>query len=389
MTGPLKDVTILDLSRDVPGAYACMLLGDMGASVVKVEPPAGSPERSRPAFRLWNRGKQSLALDYAHAAGRDAFNRLVERADVLVETFLPKEVRSMNLSHEALSQVNPRLIYCALPPFGDSGPLSDLPADAGVVDAYAGVYGDQGGLDFSPIFIHLPISYYATGMMASFAISSALFVRETTGQGQKVEMPWYSGALAVEAHLLMTGNEALNVYKRKRNQLGSSPVYRLYQCQDGWLVVACGNSVLWDKLCVALELEHLTADERLLDAPWGIPIEYHQEVISMLEPIFRTKTVAHWLELLDAYGVPVARVLTRDEYYDHPQMVHNGVFTEVQDQVLGPTVQPGVFIEMSETPGSVRGAAPSLGQHTREVLRDAGYPDDEIDELKALGVVET
>ncbi len=389
MSGPLKGITILDLSRDVPGSYACMILGDMGASVIKVESPNGSAERSSPAFHLWNRGKKSLALDYRHTQGQKVLEKLIEKADVLVETFLPQEVREQNLEYAGLSQLNPRLIYCALPPFGDSGPLSSKPADSGIVDAYAGVYGDQGGPDSEPVFIHLPISHYATAMMASYAISTALFARETTGKGQKIELPWYSGTLAVEAHLLISGTEALTDFKRQRNQLGSNPVYRLYQCQDGWLFLACGNSVFWNKLCIALEMEYLTADERFLDAPWGIPLEHHKAMTSIMEPIFRENTLSYWLDLLGSYGIPTAPVRSREEYYSHPQVVHNGILVDVDDPVLGATKQPGVFVTMSKTPGDVHGPAPQEGQHTKEILLDIGYSGGQIAEMESSGVVKT
>lgn len=387
MTGPLEDITILDLSCDVPGAYACMLLGDMGARVIKAALAPWDAGAVSPAFRLWDRGKQSVALDYSKSEGRNVLNALVQRADVLVETFRPEEVQALKIEYEVLKDLNPRLVYCALPPFGDQGPLSNLPADSGVIDAHAGVYGDQGGPGLPPVFIHLPISYYSTAMMATYAISTALFARELTGQGQKIELSWYSSIMAVQSHLSISGTEAMTRYRQQRNQLGSNPLYRLYKAQDGWFFLACGHNVFWNKLCIALGLEHLTADDRLQDAPWAIPMEHHSELVTLLEGIFREKPRGHWLGLLKGYGIPAGPVKSRSEFMDHPQVIHNGVLVDVDDPVLGKTTQMGVLIQMEVTPGSVTGPAPLLGQHTEEILGWLGYSLDEVLALERDDVI--
>ena len=163
MHGALEGIRIIDLCRDMAGSYACMLLGDMGAEVIKVEPVGGDAMRREPEFHLWNRGRRSLALDFQSHEGRDVFERLVSQSDVLVETFLAKEAHELGLDYDTLSAINPKLIYCAMPPFGDSGPLADFPADEGIVAAYSGIYGDQGGGGgFPPIFVHLPFVSYGT-----------------------------------------------------------------------------------------------------------------------------------------------------------------------------------------------------------------------------------
>ena len=387
MAGPLEDVTVLDLSRDTPGSYACMLLGDMGATVLKIEPVHGHLGRSSPAFYLWNRGRKSVALDYQRPEGRKVLERLIKDADVLVETFLSREVEEHRLGYEALEEINPRLIYCALPPFGDTGPLADKPADDGVINAYAGVYGNQGGLDAPPVFVHLPIASYGTAMMAAYAVSVALFARELTGQGQKVEVPWYSGAMAMQSHLVVKGPQISLTQRRQRNQLGVNPVYRLYRCKDDWMFLACGNNTFWNKLCIALGMEALTEDPRFLDAPWGIPPEYQGFLSSLLEDIFRENSRAYWLDLLTSYGITVAPVETRSQFVDHPQVGHNHMMVKMDDPVVGQTQQMGISIAMYRTPSKFSGPAPYPGQHTREVLSSLGYTLKEVQAMVSSGTI--
>ena len=387
MSGALDGIKIVDLCRDLAGSYACMLLGDMGAEVTKVEAVDGDPSRTDPAFQLWNRGRRSVAMDIRTAEGRTVLERLVARSDVLVETFPPGEARDLAIDYDTLSPLNPRLVYCALPPFGESGPLVDLPADDGVVSAYAGLYGDQGGEGQPPVFVHLPIASYGTAFMATLAISSALYTREMDGQGQKVEVPWYGGNLAMQSGTIITGPNVWHWARGIRGQQGANPCYRLYQCQDEWLFIACGTVTFWHKLCIAFGIEHMVEDPRFEDAPWNISPEHREALSSIIEEALREKPRSYWLDYLAANDVPCAPAETRERFVDDPQVKHNEILAEIDDPVLGDTIQMGLPVRLYETPGAVGAPAPRLGQHTGETLSLLGYSPHQARSLADQGVI--
>ena len=387
MSGALQGITIIDLCRDMPGSYACMLLGDMGAEVVKIEPVDGDPARSEPVFRHWNRGRKSLAVDIQVTEGRDILAKLIARSDVLIETFLARETRELGVDYETVNAINPGLIYCAMPPFGDSGPLSDLPADEGVVSAHAGMYADQGGEGSPPLFVGLPVVSYGAAFMAAFAVSSALYTREMDGLGQKVEVPWYGGGTALQAGQIVTGPNIVNSSRSARNQQGSNPIYRLYRCQDDWLFVACGNATFWNKLCIALGVEHLVEDPRYADAPWNIPAEHHGDLSSLIGEALAKRPRAHWLEYLAAHDVPCAPAGTREDFAKHPQVLHNKMLVDVPDPDLGLTRQIGVPVNLYETPWEPGMPAPRVGQDTGDLLSGLGYSAQRLETLAEQDVI--
>lgn len=387
MAGPLDGIKIIDLCRDLAGAYACMLLGDMGAEVTKVEPVDGDPMRSEPAFQLWNRGRRSVAVDIQTREGREVLEGLVARCDVLVETFLASEALELGVDYERLGLLNPGLIYCALPPFGDSGPLAHLPADDGVVSAYAGLYGDQGGQDQPPVFVHLPIVSYGTAFLAAFATSSALYTREMSGHGQKVEVPWYGGIVAMKSGSIVSGPNVTHWTRGASSPRGANPLYRLYKCEDEWLLIACGNATFWNKLCIALGLEHLVEDPRFADAPWNIPLEHREPLSSIIGDVLAERPRAYWLEHLLDHDVPCAPVESRETFGHHPQVEHSGILVEADDPILGATRQMGVPVRLWETPGSAGSPAPAAGEHTGEILAWLGYSAEKMESLAEQGII--
>ena len=387
MSGALDGVRILDLDCDLSGSYACMLLGDMGAEVVKIEPVGGNERREDPAFRLWNRGRRSVAADLDKAEGKAVLRRLVADCDVVVETLRASEAQQRAVDYDSLVPSNPHLVYCAMPPFGESGPLADLPADDGVVNAYSGVYGDQGGVGQPPIYLHLPIASYGAAFLAAFGISAALYTRQMSGQGQKLEVPWYNGSVAMQSGNIVDGPAVRSWLREARGQQGANPAYQLYECQDEWMILGAGNATFWNKLCIALEVEYLVEDPRFEDAPWNIPVEHREPLRSLLSEKFRQRPREYWLQRLSDYDVPCAPVESREWFTTHPQVVHNGILVEVDDPVLGRSTQMGLPLTLHETPGRVAPPVPGLGQHTREMLSELGYDADEISNMSAQGVI--
>jgi crotonobetainyl-CoA:carnitine CoA-transferase CaiB-like acyl-CoA transferase len=251
--------------------------------------------------------------------------------------------------------------------------VADLPADDGVVNAYAGVYGDQGGWQEPPIYVHLPIASYAAAFLAALGIGAALYARQSTGRGQKVDISMLAACLAMQTGSIVVGPRVRSWARDARGQQGANPVYRLYQASDEWLFIACGNVTFWNKLCLALDRVEWLEDQRFDGAPWNIPLENRDALRDMIAEIMRTKTRAEWLAHLTANDVPCAPVQTREQFAKHPQVLHNGVLTESPDRVLGPMKAIGLPIKFYDTPGAPGNPAPKPGEHTTEVFKELGY----------------
>ncbi len=375
MPSVLEGVTVLDLSTEIAGPYACMLLACMGARVIKVEPSLrGSPERADPRFYLWNRGKESVTLDMAQAAGRDALQRLVAKADILVHNWRPSEVQNLGLAYEALRSQNPRLIYCPAPPYPAATSLANAPGDHYTIAAAMGVFGNQGAPD-GPTFVYAPLVAYGTAFALCLAASAALFAREGTGHGQQVEVSLLHGAMAIQSAQYVASPRFHAAGSGFRQGIRAGiPVYRLFKAQDGWFFLACGNNTFFNKLCILLERPELAEDERFTSAPWGIPSEHYDALADILEPLFAANTVAHWMKLLTDNDIPCAPVQDRVQYTQHPQIPFDQTFVPVEDAFLGPTLQPGVPVWLHGSPGSVRGPCPTPGEHTAQVFKEFGIP---------------
>ena len=387
MTGILEGVTIIDFSREIAGPYACMLLRSMGARVIKVEPPGGSPERRDPRFFLWNRGKEAVTLDLERHEGQEVARKMAARADVVVADWLPARAHSMGLDYEAVSALNPRLIYCSIPPYPGDGPLRETPGDTYSVAASMGVMADQGA-GGPPVFVYLPVASYGAAFTACFAVSSALYVREMEGMGQKVEVSLLHGAVAMQAAQFVSGPGLRSRGGDLRQGIPVGiPVYRLFRAQEGWFFLACGNNTFWNKLCIALGLEELVEDERFRDAPWGIPPEHYEALSDILEPIFLEKPAGYWIRFLTERDIPCASVQTREDFVHHTQVGVNRMMQAVQDPTLGMTSQPGMPVWMHGAPGEVPGGTSDPGEHTDSVLMEIGYSEAEIVALRRMDVV--
>jgi crotonobetainyl-CoA:carnitine CoA-transferase CaiB-like acyl-CoA transferase len=373
LAGPFDEITVLELATGIAGPYAAMLLADQGADVLKIEPPAGDPARRLPGFHVWNRGKRSVLADIESPAGRDAVRRLAGSADVLIADFPPGRAEALGLDYDSLAKDNPGLVYCHLPPFGEAGPHAHRPPDDALVAAVGGVASGQPSTASNPVFVVIPVSSYGAALLAAGAIGVALWVREKSGRGQKAVVSWLAGALAMETGTLV-GVEggflsSAALVSLTRQPQGVSPVYRLYQAADDWLFIACGNSTFWGKLCIALDVPELVSDPRFENAPWGIGnFQDRQALYEIIAPIIASKPRAHWLRLFEEFDVPAAPVLSRADFIDDPQVVHNSMRVDIDDPEVGWTVQMGIPIAFSRTPGAIRGPAPRLGEHTQEVL---------------------
>ncbi|MBI3303486.1 MAG: CoA transferase [Deltaproteobacteria bacterium] len=372
MVSALDGVRIIELAQGIAGPYTGMLLAEQGAEVIKVEPPHGDKARGTPGFHVWNRSKRSIIADPATREGQELIRRLSATADVVLIDSQPGDAEALGLGYEALSQDNPGLLYCHLPAFGSKGPHASRYPDDTLVAAVSGLLGSQWSHRDGGVYLVLPIASYGAAFVASGSITAALFEREHSGKGQKIEVSWLAGAFAMQTGTILYHPELLRLFSGRLNPLGPIPVYRLYKAQDDWLFVACGNTTFWNKFCLALEHPEWVSDPRYEKAPWGIVPDDRDELAEKVAPIIATKPREEWLRILREHDVPCAPVTSRQEFIEHPQTIHNGMRVELHDPELGKTVQMGVPVHLYQTPGAIKGPAPLLGQHSEEVKASLG-----------------
>ncbi len=376
---PLDGIHVVDLTGYIAGSYGAMMLADLGASVIKVESPEGDSFRELPGFFGWNRGKRSIAVNLKTPEGRRIVEQLVLKADVVMENMRPGVAGRLGLGDLALRRINPRLIYCSVTAFGGSGPYADRPGFDPLLQALGGHMVIQGATG-PPQFIRVAINDYYAAALGAQAVLAALFVRERTGQGQRVETSLLHASLALQSGSVVD-------YERKPVFARENPTYRLYETGDGeWFFLACGNQSFWAKLTKALNLEHLTDDPRF--AGWLLRLEHSSELLPILVETFKSKKRAEWMETLAAHDIPAAPVQPLTEFMRDPQVRHLDMIHEYDGHPdVGHLTLMGQPIKM--TPAATRdpGPPPALGQHTDDVLRELGYDAGAIADLHARRVV--
>jgi crotonobetainyl-CoA:carnitine CoA-transferase CaiB-like acyl-CoA transferase len=386
-SGPLLGLRVLDFCSFIAGSYGAMFLGDLGADVVKVEPPAGDPARAwgpfvageSRFFQGWNRNKRSLALDLVTADGRAIVYRLLERADVVIENFRPGVTEKLQIDYATARRLNPGVIYCSSTAFGSRGPLRLRPAYDPVLQAMGGAA--HGNLRFSGkvAICSVAVSDYQAAMLAVAGILAALYHRQRTGEGQHLETSLLQAVMSVQSHFYCQALE-----RGEEGPVGICP-YRLFQTQDELLFVGAATDRFFRRLCEALGVPELADDARFATNPQRL---VHQaEVYARLEPYFLTRSAAEWESLLVEKGVPCGVVGTYPQFFAHPQVAAMDMNPVVDHPTIGPLRLAGVPVHFEKTPGRIQRPAPTLGQHTEEVLGECGYDAGAVDALRRAGVI--
>lgn len=395
MASALDGIKVLDLSRVLAGPFCGTFLADMGAEVIKIESTDGGDETrswtprkdgESAAFLACNRNKSSVCLDLKSEEGNKVFRRMVRDADVLVENFRTGAMEKMGLGYDELSALNPGLVYCSISAYGDTGPLKDEVGYDAAIQAYGGTMSITGEPEGPPLRSGVSFTDLSTGIIAAYAVVNALLYRERTGEGQKVESSLMETAVALLNYhaqgYLLDGT----VPGRLGSGHPSMVPYRTFECQDGEFVFIVAHSDrFWERLCGALGLEQLKDDPRFADNVGRV------ENREKLEQLLAEKVAEYerddLLEVLSEAGVPAVPVNTVDRLMAEPQVKHRQMVQTVEHatlgelEVLGP---PMKFSAMETGPASV---APAYGEHTRGVLREYGYSEEEIDDLGEKGVV--
>jgi len=394
--GPLEGIRVLDLTRVLAGPYCTMFLGDLGAEVVKVEQPEvgddtrgwGPPFAGGESayFLCVNRNKQSVTVDLKSAEGVELLHRLAREADVLVENFRPGTMERLGLGDKELRAENPNLIYASLSGFGSDGPMRDWPCYDLIIQAWGGLMSITGAPDGEPTKVGVAMIDIVAGLMLGQAIIAALFARQQTGTGQKIETSLLEAGIA---SLVNAGSNYLvggNVMGRHGSAHPSIVPYQSFKTQDGYLVVGVANEAIWNRFCHAIGRPELLADARFEKNAQRV--QNRDQLIRLLGEIFLERHSSEWMELLHDAGVPCAPVQTLDQVFRAPQVLQRQMLTEVEHPTAGKVPMTGLPLKFSDTPASVRLAPPLLGQHSEEILHNwLKMTESEIVNLKSKGII--
>jgi crotonobetainyl-CoA:carnitine CoA-transferase CaiB-like acyl-CoA transferase len=389
MRPPLDGIRVIDLTRVLSGPFCTMMLGDMGAEVIKIESTEGDPVRAQGTIRdglswyfaAFNRNKKSVVLDLYRPEGREALRRLLGTADVLVENFRPGTLTKMGFSPEEIDRINPRLVVGSINGFGSTGPYVDRPAFDFIAQAMSGLMATNGEAGGEPMRMAQPVTDLLAGLYAAFGIVSALHGRDRDGRGQRVEAAMVNSALSTMAYIAAEYFATGRAPERTGNDHPLVAPYGLYRASDGEIAIAPSNDTILGRLFEALGLGGLMSDPRFDTNPKRCA--RRAELHGILNERLTQDTQAGWIARLNAAGVPCGRVQDLDEVFADPQIVGQQMAIEVEHPGHGMLRMLGFPVKLDRTPCAVRLPAPELGAHTAEVLAAAGYSAAEIERLGA------
>jgi alpha-methylacyl-CoA racemase len=397
MAAPLEGIKILDLTKLAPGPHCTMILGDLGADIIRVDEPgeptgrraeqAGTaqvkaPRPSSAPTNALGRNKRSIGLNLKSEPGREIFLRLAQTADIVVEEFRPGVAKRLGIDYEVLSQRNPRLIYCAVTGFGQTGPYRDLVGHDLNYIAQAGALGLIGREDQLPtIPLNLLADYAGGGMHAAIGVLAALVARYQTGRGQYVDIAMLDGTMLLLAQALSNFYNTNKVPERGTTPGdGGAPFYNIYETSDGKLItIASMEPWFYANLCRALGCAQFIGGQ--------YNREQWPEMFEHFARAFKTKTRDQWWEFLTQADICTGRMLTLDELENDPQIRARNMIVEVETPSGETVKQIGISVKLSDTPGSIRALAPTLGQHTEAILEDLGYSRQEVARWRAEGAI--
>lgn len=395
-SAPLADVRVLDASRVLAGPFCGMILGDLGAEVIKVERPGQGDETRAWGPPFWNdlsayflscnRNKKAITLDLANPDGRRILLDLVRRCDVWLDNFLPASAARLGITPEHLHRENPRLIVCSITGFGQTGPWRDVPGYDFAIQAMSGLMSITGPVEGPPCKVGVAVSDVITGLYAAIGILACLHARQQSGHGYAIDLALLDCTLAAQVNVAQAYLTSGQVPPRQGNAHLQIVPYQLFETADGHIVLAVGNDGQWQRFCRAVQREDLSSDPRFVTNTDRV--RHRNALIPLLEPLLKSRTTAAWQQLLSEAEVPHSPVLRYDQVFAHPQCQDRGVRVTVRD----PQGQP---VDLLNTPFRITGAdlpsftlPPRLGQHTDEVLsRWLGLDAQAVADLRRRGIV--
>jgi crotonobetainyl-CoA:carnitine CoA-transferase CaiB-like acyl-CoA transferase len=393
---PLTGIKILDLSQTAAGPLCSMMLADMGADVIKVEIPGrgdglrhwGPPFLGGEGvyFLGLNRNKKSMTLNLKSQQGKDIFYKILLDADVLIENFRPGTMERLGLTYEEIIKKNPRIVYCRISGYGQNGPYYKRGGYDLIAQGESGIMLVTGEEERPPSKVGIAVVDFGTGMNAAYGVLAALFAREKIGTGQIVDVALFDTAI-----YWMTFQQigAYLASKKPAKRLGTAhPVaapYEAYKTKDIYITIGCSADRNWKKLCDILGKNELINDPRFLTNPKRV--ENRKSLTAILSQIFSTKKGDEWLRELREVGIPCGPINTLNKVVSDPQLLHREMLVEMNHPTAGTIKVPGIPVKLSQTPGEIKIPPPKLGQHTKEILLDLGYNEEEIQDLQANKVI--
>jgi CoA:oxalate CoA-transferase len=396
MSGPLSGIRVLDLTRALAGPYCTMMLGDMGAEVIKVESPDGGDDSrtwappyigQESAYYLsCNRNKKSITLNLRSETAKRVLTDLIKASDIVVENFRPGVMKKMGFSYEAIKAINSRAIFCSITGFGSKGPDSQKPGFDLIAQGMSGFMSFTGEVGGGPIKVGVAIADINSGMFAAYGILSALYHREKTGEGQMVETSLFETMVAQltfqAGRFFATGTAP----KPEGNRHPLIAPYESFPCQDGHINIAAANDSLFSKLCGAIGLSECLQDPRFQNN--GLRVKNRQALIAILENKTKAYKLKDLQKILDDAGVPNGPIWSVDRVLTAEQTYALEMVKEIDHPTCGKIKVTGVPVKLSQTPGAVKLPPPTLGQHTEELLMGIlGYPKVAVEKLRREGAI--
>jgi crotonobetainyl-CoA:carnitine CoA-transferase CaiB-like acyl-CoA transferase len=402
---PLDGIHVLDLTRVLSGPYCTMLLADMGARVIKIEQPgkgddtrawgppflypsghepsAEGPDGGESAYFLSvNRNKESVTLDFKHPEGRALLERLIVKSDVVVENFRPGTLTKLGLDYKTLAPRHPRLVYCSISGFGQTGPRTNEAGYDAVMQGEGGLMSITGAPDGPSYRLGVAIADVVSGMFAAYGVAMALFARERTGRGQEVDLAMLDSVAALLTYQAGNYFASGNVPARLGNRHPSIVPYETFAASDGDFVLAVGNDQQWQRFCAVAELPE---DPRF--ATNRQRVTGYDDVRRFIADRLRTQSRQHWIDRLTAAGIPCGSVRNLQELFADPQIHAREMVAQIEHHTIGPLRVLGIPVKLSDTPGAVRTPPPRLGEHTDAVLQDLGFNAAAIADLRRQKVI--
>jgi formyl-CoA transferase len=393
---PLAGIRIVDLSRVLAGPYCTMMLGDLGAEVIKVERPGVGDDTRRwgppwagdeSAYYLCvNRNKKSITVNLKCEQGREIVRELVRRSDVLVENFRFATMDKLGLGYEALRKLNPGLIYCSITGYGQTGPYRERPGYDFVIQAEGGGMSITGPAEGPPMKVGVAIVDITAGLFATISIMAALYERENSGQGQQLDIALLDSQVAWLANV---GSNYLVSGKRPERHGNAHPnivPYEPFATSDGWVAVGVGNDRQWQRLCALAGWDDLAGDERFATNPQRV--KHRDVLVPVLRERFRARTSEEWRSALLSVGIPCGPINTIDQVFSDAQVLARDMLVEFPHPTAGKVKMAGSPLKLSRTPVCIDAPPPLLGQHTEEVLNEClGYTHADLARMRDEGVI--
>ncbi len=389
-TGPLCGMKVIELAHIMAGPACGLLLADMGADVIKVEKTGGGDDSRRflppdiqgesAAYMMMNRNKRGIALDLKQAEGKRVLKKLLEQADVVIENYRHDTMSRLGLDYETLRALNPGLIYCEISGFGRTGPYRERGGFDLIAQGKSGLMSITGeGPGRPPVKAGPPITDITAGILAAMGVCAAYASKLQTGLGQRVDTSLFEAGIT---HTFWQSAIAFATAQAPEPLGSAHPLNAPYQAiatQDGWMNLGAANQANWERMLAVIDARHLNDDARFSSNP--LRMQNRRELVAELEVYFRQRKTDEWVSLLNGAGIPAGPILDILQMHQDPQALAREMIVEVDHPRAGQVKTLGSPVKFHGTPGSIRRAAPLLGEHSREVLAEAGFTDDEIDLL--------